>query len=194
MKFKIFKFKNVTSTNDIALDLIKKKKMEIGCVCAETQTHGRGTYGKSWISNKGNFFGSLFFPLKSNYPPFREFSIINSVIMSDIIKLFCKKKVISLKKPNDVFVNKKKVCGILQEIIISNNKKFLIIGVGVNIISNPNVNKKYQTTNIFLETNKKPSINSIIKLFVKSYENFFFNLDDYKYLTFKKRADLITLN
>ena len=46
MKFKIFKFKNVTSTNDVAINLIKRKKKESGYVCANMQTKGRGTYGK----------------------------------------------------------------------------------------------------------------------------------------------------
>ena len=83
MKFEIFKFKNVTSTNDMAINLIKEKKKENGCVYANTQTKGRGTHGRKWISDEGNLFGSIFFPLKNNYPPFNEFSIINPVIISE---------------------------------------------------------------------------------------------------------------
>ena len=64
MKFKIFKFDNVTSTNDMAIELIKEKKIKSGFVQSQVQTNGRGTYGKKWISNKGNFFGTVFFPLK----------------------------------------------------------------------------------------------------------------------------------
>ena len=115
MKFKIFKFKSVTSTNDVAINLIQKEKKEIGCVYADNQTKGRGTHGKKWISDKGNLFGSIFFPLENNYPPFNEFSIISPVIISDVIKHFCDKKNVSLKFPNDVFVNGKKICGVLQD-------------------------------------------------------------------------------
>ena len=125
MKFKIFKFTSVTSTNDMAINLIKEEKKEIGYVYANTQTKGRGTYGRKWISDEGNLFGSIFFPLKSNYPPFNEFSIINSVIISDIIKSLCSKQNISFKLPNDVFVNGRKICGILQELITLNQKQFL---------------------------------------------------------------------
>ena len=121
MKFKIFKYQQVTSTNDIAIKLIKKKKVISGYVYAKTQTKGRGTRGKGWISIKGNLFGSIFFPLKNNYPPFNEFSIINPLLISDVIKHFCGDKKISLKFPNDVFLNGKKVCGILQELITINN-------------------------------------------------------------------------
>ena len=84
MKFEIFKFESVTSTNDAAINLIKEEKKETGCIYADTQTKGRGTRGKEWISTQGNLFGSIFFPLKKNYPPFNEFSIINPVIISEV--------------------------------------------------------------------------------------------------------------
>ena len=194
MKFEIFKFENVTSTNDIAINLIKKEQKETGCVYAETQTKGRGTHGKEWISDKGNLFGSIFFPLKNNYPSFSEFSIINPIVISGVIKHFCKKENINLKFPNDILVNGKKICGILQELITSNNEKFLIIGIGVNIVSNPNINNKYQATNILLQTKKKPKIEEIIDLIISSYEKFFVNLNSYNYVYFKKKADLMALN
>ena len=50
MKFEIFKFDKVTSTNDVAMDMIKKNKKEFGCVYSNFQTNGKGTYGKQWIS------------------------------------------------------------------------------------------------------------------------------------------------
>ena len=191
MKFEIFKFESVTSTNDAAINIIKEEKKKIGCIYADTQTKGRGTRGKEWISTQGNLFGSIFFPLKKNYPPFNEFSIIKPVIISSVIEHFCERKNISFKWPNDVFVNGKKICGILQELITSNSKKFLVIGIGVNIVSNPNINTKYQTTNILSETKKKPSIKEIVNLIISSYEKFFINLHSYNYTDFKKKAELM---
>ena len=194
MKFEIFKFESVTSTNDIAINLIKEQQKETGWVYADTQTKGRGTHGKEWVSDKGNLFGSIFFPLKNNYPSFNEFSTINPIIISDVIEHFCEKKNINLKFPNDIFVSRKKICGILQEHIVLNSKKFLIIGIGVNIVSNPNVNNIYQATNILLETQKKPKINEIIYSIISSYEKFFIDLNSYNYKHFKKKADLMALN
>ena len=194
MKFEVFKFEKVTSTNDIAINLIKNKRKKIGCVYAKVQTKGRGTYGRKWVSKKGNLFSSIFFPLKKSYPPFNEFSIINPIIISNVIENFCEKKNITFKWPNDVFVNQKKICGILQELITVNSRKFLIIGIGLNIVSNPKIDTKYQTTNILFETKKKPSIKEMIRLIVSSYENFFFNLKSYNYTDFKKKADLMALN
>ena len=70
MRFEIFKFERVTSTNDVAINLIKEQKKVSGYVYANKQTKGRGTFGKKWISSEGNLFGSIFFPLKYGYPPF----------------------------------------------------------------------------------------------------------------------------
>ena len=193
MKFKIYKFKNVTSTNDIAIKLINKSKKK-GCVCAESQTNGRGTYGKKWTSKKGNLFSSIFFQLKSNYPSFNEFSIINPVLISEVIKNYCKKKSINLKFPNDIFVNGKKICGILQELITFDSKNFLIIGIGINIISNPKIKNRYYATNIFIESKKKNAANKIVNELLLSYTNFFTNLNSYNYLKFKKKANLMVVN
>ena len=194
MRFETFKFESVTSTNDTAISLIKEEQKEIGCVYANSQTKGRGTHGREWVSDRGNLFGSIFFPLKDNYPPFNEFFTISPIIISDVIEHFCKKQKINLKFPNDVFVNGKKICGILQELITSHNRKFLIIGIGVNLVSNPNIKIKYQATNILIETNKKPEIKEILDLIIASYEKFFFDLNTYNYEHFKEKADLMALN
>ena len=194
MKFEIFKYETVTSTNDIAMFLIKDKKKESGCIYADEQTKGRGTHGKNWESKSGNLFLSIFFQLKESYPRFDEFSIINPVIVSNVIKNLCKNKDINIKWPNDIFISRKKVCGILQEQITFNKNFFLIIGVGINLVSNPRNNIKYESTNIFLETEKKHSINEIVKLIILSYERFFSNLNSYNYKNFINEAESMVLN
>ena len=72
-------------------------------------------------------------------------------------------------------------------------KDFLIIVIGLNIVSNPNINNDYKATNIYLETNKKPSIDEIIDLIISSYKNFLVNLDTYNYENFKKKADKLSI-
>ena len=193
MKFEIFNFEKVTSTNDVAINLIKEKKKKNGFVWAIEQTQGRGTHGKKWISLKGNLFVTIFFQLKKDYPPFNEFSIINPVILSEVIGNFCKNKKVNLKFPNDVFINGKKVCGILQEVVSSNDIKFLVVGIGINVVKNPNIDENYKSTNMLYETKKETTINEIIDLLLLSYDNFFSNLNLYSYSKFKKKADSMVL-
>ena len=179
MKFKIFKYDNVTSTNDMAIDLIKKEKKETGYVYAVTQTKGRGTHGKGWVSDKGNLFGSIFFPLKNNFPPFNEFSTINPLILSEVIQHFCDKKNINLKFPNDIFVNKKKICGILQELIVSNSRKFLIIGIGVNSKISPK-NKSFKSISLSACSNHIIKNDEILIRIKLAYEKIISNLKKHK--------------
>ena len=143
MKFKIFKYDTVNSTNEKAIELIKKKKYENGFVYALSQKKGKGRYGRKWISKKGNFFGSIFFHLKKNYPSVEEFSLINPILNIDILSKYCGRKNTFFKSPNDIYINKKKICGILQEVIIRGSKKYLIVGIGINLFSNPKI-KNYQ--------------------------------------------------
>ena len=66
--------------------------------------------------------------------------------------------------------------------------------MGLNIVSNPLINERYQTTNILLETKKKPRINKIIEQIIIAYENFFDHLNSYKYLNFKNKAEMMAIN
>ena len=91
-------------------------------------------------------------------------------------------------------MNNKKICGVLQETITSNNKKFLIVGIGINVISNPDIDNKYEATNILSETKKKPEIKEIVDFIILSYEKFFIELNLYNYKNFKKKADSMVLN
>ena len=193
MKFKIFKYNTVNSTNEKAIELIKKKKYENGFVYALSQKKGKGRYGRKWISKKGNFFGSIFFHLKKNYPTVEEFSLINPILNIDILSKYCGRKKTFFKLPNDIYVNKKKICGILQEVIIKEQKKYLIVGIGINLFSNPKI-KNNPSTNIYRETKKKPKLLEIVNKIIAKYEQFFSNLNLYKFLTFKLKSKKLLLN
>ena len=53
-----------------------------------------------------------------------------------------------------MLIKKRKICGILQETIINNNKKYLIIGIGLNVVKSPKI-RNYPTTNLLELTKKK---------------------------------------
>ncbi len=167
MKFKIFKFKNVKSTNNSAIRLIKTKRLDSGMVISENQKQGKGQYGKKWISLKGNIFVSFFFKLETLSVSIKQLTKINCLLVKKLLSSYYKKKII-YKKPNDLLIDKKKICGILQETIHKFNKKYLIVGIGINLKKNPNI-KNYPTTNlnelINLEIPKKKIESKLKKIF-----------------------------
>ena len=170
MIIKNFNYKCVNSTNDIAINLIKKKNIRAGLVLAEKQKKGRGQRGKKWISYKGNLFVSIFFSLDKINLTLKQLTKFNANLVIRLISQYYKKK-IKLKSPNDIFVNKKKICGILQETIKKNNIQYLIVGIGLNLVSSPQINK-YPTTNLYDLTNSKISVNKISKELKEMYKNF----------------------
>jgi len=103
----------------------------------------------------------------------KKITTINLSILKKIISSQIARK-IYIKLPNDILIDKKKVSGILQEIMYKNNNKYLIVGIGINIISSPNI-RNYPTT--YLNKYRKKKINKIriinkIKLnFEKQYKN-----------------------
>ena len=170
MKIKNFNYKCVNSTNDIAINLIKQKNIQAGFVLAEKQKKGRGQRGKKWISYKGNLFVSIFFSLDKINLTLKQLTKFNADLIIKLISHYYKKK-IKLKLPNDILINRKKICGILQETIKKNNIQYLIVGIGLNLINSPQINK-YPTTNLYDLTNSKISVNKISKELKDMYKNF----------------------
>jgi len=171
MKLKKFNFKKVKSTNNTAIRLIRRG-IDSGVVSADVQTKGKGQRGNKWISKKGNLFISIFFKVNSKLS-LKKITTINLSILKKIISNQIVGK-IYIKLPNDILIYKKKVSGILQEIMYKNNSKYLIVGIGINVISSPNI-RNYPTT--YLNKYSKKKINKIrilnkIKLnFEKKYNN-----------------------
>ena len=167
MKFKIFKYKKVKSTNNTAIRIIKSSNFDYGMVISETQNSGRGQYGKKWISYKGNLFVSFFYKLKNLTISLSQLTTINCLLVKKILSLYYKKEII-FKKPNDLLIDKKKVCGILQETISKFDIKYLIVGIGVNLIKNPNI-KNYPTKRFVMQISEV--LLSMQTLFIKSNTN-----------------------
>ena len=168
MKFKIFRFKKVESTNNTAIRIIKNSNIDYGMVIADTQKRGRGQYGKKWISFKGNLFISFFYNLDHLTISLKKITIINCLLVKKLLSIYYKNKII-FKKPNDLLINKKKICGILQEKISKLNKRYLIVGIGINLVKNP-ILKNYPTTNLSELLNKKVSKIKIEKEIKKIFE------------------------
>ena len=175
MKFKIFRFKKVESTNKTAIRIIKTLDLDYGMIISEMQSNGRGQYGRKWISYKGNFFVSFFYNLDNFDVSIKQLTKINCLLVKKLLSYYYKNKIV-FKKPNDLLVDKKKICGILQETLFKRNKKYLIVGIGINLIKNPNI-VNYPATNLFSQIKKKISKqkmeNQIKKIFELKLSKFY---------------------
>lgn len=184
MKFRVLKFKSVKSTNDVALRLIKKNYSNPTIILSEKQTKGRGTMGKKWVSNKGNLFISILFEIRKKKIDFKKFAILNAYLLKNILSTKFSNK-INIKWPNDLLFDGKKICGILQETFINTDKKFLIVGIGINTNLNPKI-KGFNTTSLKKIINNNIDNKKVFNIIKKTYEKFLPKTDKYNFSELKK--------
>ena len=96
MKFKIFRFKKVVSTNNSAIKIIKNSNVNYGMIIADEQKNGRGQYGKKWISYNGNLFVSFFYKLNHLNVSLKQITKINCFLVKNYF-LFTIKRGLSSK-------------------------------------------------------------------------------------------------
>jgi len=115
---------------------------------------------------------------------FKHFAILNAhLIKKAISKQFPKK--IKIKWPNDLLHNNKKICGILQEVVNYKDKRFLVVGIGVNTNLEPK-NKAFLSTSLKKIMNKNIDNNKVLKDIKTIYEKFLTKAKSYSYLKLKK--------
>ena len=83
------------------------------------------------------------------------------------VEIFSNK--IKIKWPNDLLFERKKICGILQETVINDEKKFLIVGIGINTNLNPK-NSRFLSTSLKQITNKNIDNEKLFIMIKKNYE------------------------
>ena len=184
MKLKLIKFKSVKNTNDEAIKLIRSNKYFLGLVSADSQIKGRGTMGKNWISCKGNIFISIFFKAKIIKIKIENYLIINAKIIKNILHKYTK-KIIHIKEPNDLLIDGKKFCGILQEVIDHKKEKYLITGIGINTKIST-FNKEFECTSLKKNSNKNINNKTIINKIKKNYDKLIYVINNHNSTYVKK--------
>ncbi len=128
----IYYYKVVNSTNTVAKNLIKNNIDDGTIIISKTQNKGRGRNNHSWISPKGGIWMSII--LKPNIPldKIQYLTLIAGISVSKTINENFNLNS-SIKWPNDVYINDKKISGILTESHITNKSvNYLILGIGIN--------------------------------------------------------------
>ena len=166
-------YNRLDSTNTEAWELIEENKNHGTIIITENQTNGKGQKNKTWgmVPGKSLVFSLI---LAKNYPIDRSGLICLSVSLALIESLNKRGLDAKLKWPNDLFVNEKKIGGILCETKIENNKiKNMVIGVGVNVnesISEHDESIQKNLTTMF-EVSKHPHQRELIVAeFINSFE------------------------
>lgn len=123
----------IDSTNQYMLERIPNLSSGDTCL-AEYQSAGRGRRGRQWISPFGcNLYLSMYWKLDQGPAAAIGLSLVVGIIIAETLNKLTKGK-IKVKWPNDLYLNDKKLAGILVELTgKTGDAAHIIIGVGINI-------------------------------------------------------------
>lgn len=201
----IIRLTETASTNTYAAKLLMAEKPAEGTIIfSDSQTEGRGQQGNIWESEIGkNLTVSIIL-----YPyflvPEKQFILNKFISLSvlDFVKLHIPVNIsLKIKWPNDIYVDDKKIAGILIENSIAGNSfEHVIIGIGININQEKFSNNAPNPVSLKLLTGKEYDIEnclkelcvSLNKRYDQMQENFLDKLDsdylknNYRYNVFSK--------
>ncbi len=193
---KVIHYDTIGSTMDAAFALGLKNAPEGTVVLAESQTKGRGRLGRGWASPKGKgVYMSIILRPKLLPTEVAQLTLLCGVALSTAIKNIFGLTA-SIKWPNDVFIDGKKIAGILTELNAETDRvKFVVVGIGLN------VNTKSDTlpqgaTSLRSELKRSVSRIAVTQEILREIEKWYLRLQDEGFSSILKKAKelSITLN
>jgi BirA family biotin operon repressor/biotin-[acetyl-CoA-carboxylase] ligase len=206
-------FDRLPSTQDFALNLVKrKKKISPSMIICNSQTCGKGRKGSAWYSPKGGIWMSLILETRLKLENLYFLVMVSAICICETIERETVGIKPDIKWPNDIFVNGKKVAGVLLDVETGpdDGTNRIVLGIGIN--SNNDVNstvlepKKnnnevsailphYKMTTLKKESNGAEISNISFMSSLLSSLNIFFSkiirteyiLDDYIVKSYKER-------
>lgn len=130
----LFFFDEVDSTNDVAMESGAKGQAEGLVILSEGQSHGKGRMGRTWVSPKNvNIYISIL--LRPDISPqFAPAMTMMSAISTARAITEVTGLETTIKWPNDILIDKKKVSGILTEMNAEQERiNYIVAGIGINV-------------------------------------------------------------
>jgi BirA family biotin operon repressor/biotin-[acetyl-CoA-carboxylase] ligase len=138
LTFDIRHYDQLASTNDEAKRLAEEGGREGLVVRAARQTAGRGRQGREWVSEEGNLFMSILLRPEVAMGQAATLPFVAAAALADTLApKMDQTGRLTLKWPNDVLIDERKVSGILLESGGSRQGLWVVVGIGVNIATYP---------------------------------------------------------
>ncbi|UBB13401.1 bifunctional biotin--[acetyl-CoA-carboxylase] ligase/biotin operon repressor BirA [Pantoea eucrina] len=123
----------IDSTNQYLLDRMDQLESGFACV-AEYQQAGRGRRGRKWFSPFGaNLYLSMYWRLEQGPAAAMGLSLVIGIVMAEVIQ-FLGAENVRVKWPNDLYLNDRKLAGILVELTgKTGDAAQIVMGAGINL-------------------------------------------------------------
>lgn len=180
--------KSLASTNSYASDLLRQIELSEGSIIYTfEQEKGRGQRGNSWESepNKNVTLSLVLHP--GFLPPVHQFFLtkITSLAVADLMAEFLHATAfahqVHIKWPNDIYVNDRKIAGILIENYLRDTTiQHAVVGVGINV-NQETFHTAPQAVSLFSLTHQTIDLMQCIERFCELFEGRFLQLQSKKW-------------
>ena len=136
----IFFYPTIGSTNSQAKVIAGRGIHDGSLVITDSQTEGQGRLKRQWVSppKKNLLFSVVFYPLVAPSKVFQMTLFASLAVCKSLNTLFKIKA--GIKWPNDVYVNHRKICGVLTEVSLDQKRvKWIVVGIGLNVNADPSL-------------------------------------------------------
>ncbi|MDD5605142.1 MAG: biotin--[acetyl-CoA-carboxylase] ligase [Dehalococcoidales bacterium] len=190
---KVYYYRTLPSTMDVAREKGLEKELEGLVVVAGQQTGGRGRKGRFWLSPEGSLAISILcYPEKSQVA---ELVMCGALSVLATIEHFGVENA-GIKWPNDVLIGNKKVSGILVESqIMAETVTYAIIGMGINVNSDMSVYNKMTVppTSLACAIGKEIDMRAVFCKLIENTDKLYTDLKNNISLLDQWKSRLITL-
>ena len=167
---RIIYYPELPSTMAVAKELARNDCPDFTTVIAGRQTGGRGRLNRLWLSEEGGLYFTMV--LRPDLPPVFSFrvSFLASLTLARLLRDLFEIDA-SVKWPNDILVNERKISGMLSELEAEADRlAFINIGLGINVNNDP-LTAQPEATSIKKILGRKVSKKDILYRYLDAFEN-----------------------
>lgn len=135
--YRLAGYDSIGSTNTEALRRSRTGERGPLWIAARSQTEGRGRRGRVWSTQDGNLAASLLIAVDAPLSAAATLGFVAGLALARAIENCTGELLVTLKWPNDVLVDGKKLAGILLESETGAAQAIVVVGMGVNVVSAP---------------------------------------------------------
>lgn len=147
-------FKTIDSTQNEAKRRASAGDFDAVWISTESQSEGRGRRGREWVSDTGNLYCTGLYSHSDDLASAARLSFVAALAVAQTLEQYIDSQLVSIKWPNDVLVDGKKIAGILLESGTYNDTIWIAVGVGINLVSHPKL-ESYAATHLLAHITPK---------------------------------------
>ncbi len=180
-RFRLYLYDEVDSTNEVALQLGRRRHPGDAAVIADTQRRGRGRRGRSWFSPPGvNIYMSIL--TRPCLPPssLTLMTLASSLAVVAAVESCpgiegALQRGLWLKWPNDICWDGRKLGGILTETACSGGERFFVTGIGLNLnMAEEEIppGMRGRVTSLYIETGRRIERGEMVIGILRAFRGF----------------------